>query len=236
MLSRWTLAVVLAVSVAGLPSGAMATSSGPVQSAVVASIYDGDTLTLTNGERVRLLQIDTPELGSGECYSRAARTALVRLVPVGSRIRLEADARLDKVDRYGRLLRYVHRGTMNVNVALVRLGAAAPYFYGGDRGRYASRLMAEAQRAKAARRGLWGACPGTTLDPYRPVNTGRSGPPTAGPPPSGKCDPNYSGGCVPPYPPDVDCADIRALGIAPVRVIGRDVHRLDADGDGLGCE
>jgi Excalibur calcium-binding domain len=34
----------------------------------------------------------------------------------------------------------------------------------------------------------------------------------------------------------VDCADIRALGIAPVRVIGEDVHHLDGDGDGLGCE
>jgi hypothetical protein len=53
---------------------------------------------------------------------------------------------------------------------------------------------------------------------------------------SATCDPNYAGGCVPPYPPDVDCADIRALRIAPVRVIGTDVHRLDRDGDGLGCE
>ena len=60
---------------------------------VVASVYDGDTLTLTSGKRVRLLQIDTPELGSGECYSRAARTALLSLTPVGSRVVLEADRR-----------------------------------------------------------------------------------------------------------------------------------------------
>jgi Excalibur calcium-binding domain len=26
------------------------------------------------------------------------------------------------------------------------------------------------------------------------------------------------------------------MGIAPVRVIGSDPHRLDGDGDGLGCE
>jgi hypothetical protein len=55
-------------------------------------------------------------------------------------------------------------------------------------------------------------------------------------PVAGRCDRNYGGGCVPPYPPDLDCADIRALGIAPVRVIGSDPHRLDGDGDGLGCE
>jgi endonuclease YncB( thermonuclease family) len=69
--------------------------------AVVASAHDGDTLTLTNGQRVRLLQIDTPELGSGECYSRAARTALVQRVPILSSVRLEVDPRLDRVDRYG---------------------------------------------------------------------------------------------------------------------------------------
>jgi endonuclease YncB( thermonuclease family) len=68
-------------------------------SAIVASVYDGDTLTLTDGQRVRLLQIDTPELGSGECYSRAARTALLNLAPVGGRVVLEADPALDRIDR-----------------------------------------------------------------------------------------------------------------------------------------
>jgi endonuclease YncB( thermonuclease family) len=233
---RKLILALLLAALAAASAGAHATVGASSASAVVASVTDGDTLTLTNGKRVRLLQIDAPELGSGECYSRAARAALLARAPVGSRIVLEADPRLDEVDRYGRLLRYVHRGTMNVNVALVRAGAAAPYFYRGERGKYASLLMAEATRAKASKRGLWGACPQTRLNPYSAVETGTSGPPPRSQPPSGKCDPNYSGGCVPPYPPDVDCADIRALGIAPVRVIGRDVHRLDGDGDGWGCE
>jgi micrococcal nuclease len=120
---------------------------------------------------------------------------------------------------------------------LVKRGAAAPYFYSGDRGKHAGRLISEAQRARAAKRGLWGACPGTRLDPYRAVDTGTSGPPATPPPPNGKCDPNYSGGCVPPYPPDLDCADLEALGLSvPVRVVGGDPHRLDGDGDGDGCE
>ena len=211
-----------------------ATSS---QGANVAAVYDGDTLTLTSGERVRLLQIDTPELGSGECYSRAARSALLRLAPVGSRVILEADPALNTVDRYGRLLRYVHRDAMNVNLALVENGAAAPYFYDGDRGRYAARLLAAAQKARVAKRGLWGACPRTILDPYRAVETGQSGPPARSHTTNGTCDPNYSGACVPPYPPDLDCADLRTMGLAlPVRVIGADPHRLDGDGDGYGCE
>ena len=226
------LVLALLLAAAGAGGGPAAPSS----SAVVASITDGDTLRLTSGDRVRLLQIDTPELGSSECYSRAARTALLQRVPVGSGVELEIDPRLDRVDRYGRLLRYVHRGTTNVNVALVRAGAAAPYFYAGDLGRYATRLLADARAARAARRGLWGACPSTALDPYRQVDTGPSGGRTRGFV-GGGCDPNYAGGCVPPYPPDLDCADLRARGIpTPVKVVGADPHHLDGDGDGLGCE
>jgi micrococcal nuclease len=225
--------VFIAIALVAAPfSGATATAS----SGIVASVYDGDTLSLADGRRVRLLQIDTPELGSGECHSQASRKALLKLVPIGSRVTLDADSRLDGIDRYGRLLRYVHRGPLNANLTLVRVGAAAPYFYGGDWGRYASRLLSEAQKAKAAKRGLWGACPGTVLDPYRAVDTGISGPPTKNPPPNGKCDPNYVGGCVPPYPPDLDCADLREMGLAPIRSIGSDPHGLDGDHDGIGCE
>ena len=220
------------MSLVGGPGTAQATPTAPIsQSGVVASVYDGDTLTLRSGQRVRLLQLDTPELGSGECYSRAARTALLSLMPIGSRVTLETDARLDRVDRYGRLLRYVHRGSLNVNLELVKRGAAAPYFYGGDKGKYANRLLTETQRARAAKRGLWKACPGTRLDPYRAVDTGRSGPRSTTSPATGKCDPNYSG-CVPRVAYDLDCADIDG----PVRVLGVDVHRFDGDGDGWGCE
>lgn len=228
----------LLVLVCSLGAGAAGATGAlsQLETAVVASVTDGDTLRLTNGQRVRLLQIDTPELGSGECYSRAARTALAVLAPVGARVTLETDPALDLTDRYGRQLRYVLRGGTNVNLELVRLGAAAPYFYRGERGRYSGALLRAAEQARAGKRGLWKACPATALDPGRAVATGRSGPPATVVPVVGACDPNYAGGCVPLYPPDLDCADIRALGIAPVRVIGSDPHRLDGDADGLGCE
>jgi hypothetical protein len=48
---------------------------------------------------------------------------------------------------------------------------------------------------------------------------------------AGSCDPNYSG-CVPPYPPDVNCPEVAG----PVQVLGSDPHRLDGDGDGVACE
>jgi endonuclease YncB( thermonuclease family) len=123
----------------------------------VGRIVDGDTLVLRRGTRVRLVQIDAPEAGE-ECYAAAATHVLERLAPAGSRIVLEADATLDQRDRYGRLLRYVRAGRLNVNVELVRRGAATPYFYDGDRGRYARALLAAVARARRERRGMWGAC------------------------------------------------------------------------------
>jgi hypothetical protein len=45
------------------------------------------------------------------------------------------------------------------------------------------------------------------------------------------CDPNYSG-CVPAYPPDVNCPEVDG----PVQVTGSDPHGLDRDGDGVACE
>lgn len=68
------------------------------------------------------------------------------------------------------------------------------------------------------------------------VSTTGSGPGTLKPPPAVQCDPSYAGVCLPAPPPDLDCADLRALGLqTPVRVVGRDPHHLDPDGDGLGC-
>ena|SRR5215204_5024878 len=56
--------------------------------------------------------------------------------------------------------------------------------------------------------------------------------------PATQCDPNYSG-CVP-IASDVDCAGGSGNGPAyvkgPVKVIGKDIYRLDRDGDGIGCE
>jgi endonuclease YncB( thermonuclease family) len=73
----------------------------------------------------------------------------------------------DRVDQYGRLLRYIVRvkDGLNVNVQLVRVGAAAPYFYNGRRGRYAALLERLALTAKAKKLGLWGRCPHTPPSP-----------------------------------------------------------------------
>ena len=243
--------VAAALAALAVPTAAIADVTGAARASetatVVASVYDGDTLTLRDGRRIRLIQIDTPELGGGECYSRAARTALLNLTPVGSTVVLEADPTLDKVDRYGRLLRYVRRNGVNVNIELVRRGAAAPYFYRGERGRYAGRLNAAVASAKASKRGLWKACSGTTLNPDRAIETSASGPTVKPPlpptppltPPTKQCHPSYTGACLDPAASDYDCAGGSGNGplyTGKVQVVGPDVFRLDSDGDGYGCE
>jgi micrococcal nuclease len=127
-------------------------------SATVARVGDGDTLDLRSGDRVRLVQIDAPELGEGECYAREARSELELLARPGRRIGIESDPRLDDTDRFGRLLRYVHADALNVNVELVHRGAAAPYFRRGEEGVYADALLDAVDDARRDGRGMWGSC------------------------------------------------------------------------------
>lgn len=216
-----------------------AASARPAETGRIARVVDGDTIALAGGARVRLLQIDTPEPGGGECYSRAATRELRRLLPLGTTVTLEADPDLDRTDRYGRLLRYVRHRAVNVNVELVRRGAATVWFHGGERGRYAAQLLAAAGSARAAKRGLWSACPQAVWNPAAAAETGRSGPaaaPKVAAPAArgGNCDPSYPDVCIPPSPPDLDCADIPHRRF---RVLPPDPHRFDgSDDDGLGCE
>jgi len=170
-------ALVLLAVVASVPAG----GARREQVATVAYVIDGDTIVLRGGGRVRLLQVDAPEVGEGECYSHRATRALRGLLPVGTAVALLPDSGLDRVDRYGRLLRYVFRGGRNVNLSLVSRGAATVWFFKGERGRYATTLLSAARRARRAHRGLWGACD-AVWDPYGPATTHyrRAVPPTQG--------------------------------------------------------
>jgi endonuclease YncB( thermonuclease family) len=165
------LVAVLAVALAAAASAVAARPSV----FRVDHVTDGDTIVLRNGNRVRLVQIDTPEVFFGvECYGRPASATTKRLLPRGTRVRLVAEPATDRVDDFGRLLRYVVRSDgLNVNLRLVAVGAAAPYFFEGRRGRYARRLEALAQRARRQKRALWKVCPKTVYDPYEGIVTRR---------------------------------------------------------------
>jgi endonuclease YncB( thermonuclease family) len=205
----------------------------------IVKIYDGDTVTMADGMKIRLLQIDAPELAEGECYADKSKATLISLLSKAGTITLKSDPVSASYDRYGRALRYIFVGKVNINLEMVKLGAATPYFYQGEKGIYAAAMLKASQDAKLYKAGLWKSCPGTQLIPtkaittYKAVGTPVATPATAPSATSG-CDLNYAG-CIPPYPPDLDCSDIKALGLAPVTVIGKDPHRLDGDGDGQAC-
>ena len=212
----------------------------PAQGALkVAKIYDGDTVTMADGLKIRLLQIDAPEIIGGECFAQQSKAILVSLLAKRGTVTIKADPVSASYDRFGRALRYIFVGKVNVNLEMIKLGAAAPYFYQGEKGIYAGAMLKAAQDAKLYKVGLWKTCPGTQLIPTKSITTYKaSGTPVASPISSPVstvgCDLNYAG-CIPSYPPDLNCADIKALGLAPVTVIGKDPHRLDGDGDGTAC-
>ena len=91
------------------------------------AVYDGDTILLENGMKVRYLGIDAPEMGydtGGPPEFMAPEARALNLLLVGNkRVRLEFDE--VREDRYGRVLAYVflEHGEM-VNASLVRKGLA----------------------------------------------------------------------------------------------------------------
>jgi len=95
---------------------------------LVTYIVDGDTIEIENGERIRLICIDTPEKGE-EGY-KEAKEYLESLI-LNKNVKLEKD--ISERDKYNRLLRYVYLedGTF-VNEIIVKEGYAEAYWYNPD--------------------------------------------------------------------------------------------------------
>jgi len=119
------------------------------------SVYDGDTLTLEGGQKVRLLAVDTPELKEHENLAPEARDFTRRLCQ-GKEIWLEFDT--EREDRYGRWLCYVYAAEGGppamVNAELLRQGLARFYTPGANL-KYADRLLACQREARENGRGTW---------------------------------------------------------------------------------
>ncbi len=130
----------------------------------VKRVVDGDTLLLENGERVRLIGVDTPETKRPNTpvqYFGKEATAFTRRMVEGKRVKLEfdpANAHLKHRDRYGRTLAYVflENGTL-LNAEIIRQG------YGFAMTKYPFARMEEFRRlerqAREQRRGLWNSRP-----------------------------------------------------------------------------
>ena len=113
------------------------------------SVIDGDTIRLDNGETVRLIGIDAPELS--QPGGEMSRQYLAQMV-LGKKITL--DKGYEDKDKYNRLLRFVYIGTICVNEEMIREGyAEARYLSPDDPFReYYIQLEIEAEITGA---GLW---------------------------------------------------------------------------------
>ncbi len=206
--------------------------AGRTESARVLAVVDGDTIEVDRGrgpERVRYIGVDTPETVHPsrpvEWMGKEA-SAMNRSLVEGRQVLLERD--ISETDRYGRLLRYVWvEGTggelVFVNLALVSLGLAQVVTYPPDV-RWVDIYLAAQADARERGIGLWGTPPGGE------AAAAGGGGATAG---GSGCDPAYPDVCIPPSPPDLDCADVPYRRF---RVLPPDPHRFDGGGDGVGCE
>jgi endonuclease YncB( thermonuclease family) len=129
----------------------------------VTEFVDGDTIAVNmngNGEKVRLIGVDTPETHDPrkpvQCFGIAAATYTKQLIGMNN-VRLEADPLNTNRDRYNRLLRYVYvpDGRL-VNAEIIKNGYGFAYlsfpFTKADEFR---QYQTEARQAN---KGLWSSC------------------------------------------------------------------------------
>ena len=101
----------------------------------VIRVIDGDTFEIYSGDKVRLICVDTPELGDTGSYE--AKDFLEDLI-LDKVVRMEKD--ISDKDKYGRLLRYVYvskgidgfEDEIFVNKKIVKEGYGEIFEYGDD--------------------------------------------------------------------------------------------------------
>ncbi len=124
-------------------------------------VIDGDTLELVDGTRVRLIGVDTPELGRfGQPAQPLAHeaTRFTQQFLAGGPVRLQNDP-YEQQDRYGRRLAYVWVEDRMLNEELLRAGLARTRIEFHYAEAMKVRFSLAEQEARQARRGLWASLP-----------------------------------------------------------------------------
>jgi micrococcal nuclease len=150
------LALAIVVATAAACGGSKSSDCGPSEG-VVMRVIDGDTVVLESGVKIRYLMMNAPETTNGhnDCYGSNATTFNSDLV-LNKTVQLAYDVQCE--DMFGRTLAYISVDGMEVNSLMVERGFACVLHIppnGNDRADEFNALQAA---AKAANRGLWGAC------------------------------------------------------------------------------
>ena len=142
-----------------------------VEKYTVRNVYDGDTLTLVDERRVRLLGIDTPEIKERQPYAEEAK-AYTKDRCDKKEIWISYEPTGDKQDHYGRLLAFVWvpadgGGYLCVNEGIVAAGYATAYRPNTNSTLHNwDKLVALQKDARDNRRGMW-----STFEDYSVVAT-----------------------------------------------------------------
>jgi len=175
------------------PPPAPAPPAEPTREGVVLDhVVDGDTLDVRfpndSTASVRLIGIDTPETHKPgtpiECGGPQATAAMERRVEPRQRLKLISDPTQDKIDRYGRLLRYVQLWSNNKDLgkAQIQSGWAKVYVYEYPFKRLSAYKKPQ-KNAKKNHKGLWAKCDGRNHAPSSHASsnsTARGGRKTSG--------------------------------------------------------
>lgn len=133
------------------------TEISPADSLRVTRVIDGDTVELSNGDKVRLIGINTPE--KDQPFFRQAQEVLEKLV-LEKEVRVETD--VSKTDTYGRTLGYLYIGDSFVNQQMIESGYAVVSTVPPNV-LHVDALIASADKAKKNCSGMWeGLCNPTT--------------------------------------------------------------------------
>ena len=97
----------------------------PPRSGVIIAVYDGDTFTLDNGDKIRLRGANTPELRPNEAFGIEARDAVKDLI-LNQKVSLTYGS--VERDGYGRLIASVQYQEQDVATYLLENGLAHAFF------------------------------------------------------------------------------------------------------------
>lgn len=139
----------------------------------VKHVYDGDTLTLEDGRKIRLLGINTPEIEgrnkNAEAGGEEAKRWLMSALK-GKRVRLVVDA--EPQDKYGRTLAHLFtEDDLHINLELVKGGFAAISIYPPNL-RFSEELIMAQREAEKANRGIW-RLPDYRIKPAANIRAGK---------------------------------------------------------------
>lgn len=146
---RWPLVVVMIIFLMVLYNWAKALDLHDVK-----RVYDGDTIELDDGRKIRLVGVDAPEVESPysdeEPFGKESKRFLEKFL-FGKKVYIKVGA--VQYDKYGRTLAFVYMDDILVNGHIIKNGWARAYIRFNYK--HKDLFLAYEKEAKARGIGMW---------------------------------------------------------------------------------